>query len=81
MEAEIYVRALLSLAFVIGLIFGCLAVYKKFFMGRSSVTGKEKRMQVIENLYLDRQRRLVIVKKDDEEITILISPTGDTVVK
>lgn len=81
METDIYIRAVLSLAFVVGLIFGCLAIYKKFFMGKNSFGSKEKRMHLVETLYLDRQNRVVIIKKDDEEITILISPQGSSVIK
>ena len=81
MEVDIYVRAVLSLVFVVGLILGCLALYKKFFMGKISVNGREKRMQLVENLYLDRQNRIVIVKKDDAELTILISPQGSQIIK
>lgn len=81
MEIEYAIRALLSLIFVAGLIFGCAAVYKKFFMGKSSVTKKDRRMEVQEYLYLDRSRKLVIVKKDGEELTILLGQNNETVIK
>ena len=81
MEISILIRAVLSLVFVVGLMLGCLALYKKFFLGKSPVTGKAKRMQVLEYLYLDRQRRMVIIKKDDEEITILLGQNTETVIK
>ena len=81
MEIESIIRAVLSLVFVAGLIFGCAAIYKRFFMGKSSVVKKDRRMEVVEYLYLDRTRRIVIVKKDGEELTILLGQNGETVLK
>lgn len=81
MEIEVIIRAIVSLVFVIGLMLGVLAVYKRFFLEKNVISGREKRMQVLEYLYLDRHRKLVIVKKDEEEITILIGAESEQIIK
>lgn len=82
MEAELFFRALLSLLFVVGIIFGAFAVYKKFFLEKNLLAkGKPKRLKILENLYLDRNRKIVIIEKDGKEITILLGTNSETIIK
>lgn len=82
METALLLRAFLSLIFVVGVIFGSFAVYKKFFMDKNLLTkGKPKRLKVIEHLYIDRNRKIVIIEKDQKEIAILLGQNSETILK
>lgn len=86
MENQDVISALLSLIFVISLIGLCAFVGKRFLVDRNFGIGtksinKVRRLQTIEHLPLDARRRLVLVEKDGkEEILLLLSATGETVI-
>lgn len=84
-----YVRFLLALLFVLGLI-GLLAfVLRRFGMGvvrvspayRSKGRSAERRLAVIEVASVDARRRLVLVRRDDTEHLILLGQTSDLLVE
>jgi len=82
MDGELLLRAVLSLIFVVGIIFGSFAIYKRYFMDKNLLAkGRAKRMKVLEYLYLDRNRKLVIVEKDGVEMTILLGQNSELVIK
>jgi len=79
-----YLRFILALVFVIALI-GVLAVLTRrlgfgFPVGVSKSTG-ERRIEVVEIAPLDARRKLVLVRRDDVEHLLVVSPTTELVVE
>lgn len=81
MEEISYLRIILALAFVLALI-GLLGwILRRWESGRlAKGLAGARRMQVVEQLYLDAKRRLVLVRHDDAEYLLLLGPQGETVV-
>jgi flagellar protein FliO/FliZ len=84
-----YVRFLLALLFVLGLI-GLLAfVLRRFGMGAVRISpgyrarGRvmERRLAVVEVVSVDARRRLVLVRRDDTEHLILLGQTSDLLIE
>jgi len=82
MDAGIdYLRVAMALLFVIGLIFFSALLVKKTGLDRRLGGGKGAgRLKIVETLYLDPRHRLVIVRQDDREHTILLGGAGDTLI-
>jgi flagellar protein FliO/FliZ len=83
MDYDIFLRFLVALIFVLGLI-GLLAWAARRFGigGRVAVRpGRRRRMTIVEATALDAKRRLVLVRRDDVEHMILLGPTVDLVVE
>ncbi len=84
MEYGDYLRFLLALIFVIGLI-GLLALAaRRMGFGYPTTAfkgGRKKRLSVVEITPLDGRRRLVLVRRDDTEHLIMLSPTRETVIE
>lgn len=79
-ESEIYLRFLLSLGTVLGLIIVCAWALKAF---RDRSWGwprgtASKRLEIVETLVLDPKRRLMVVRKDREEYFLLLGANGET---
>jgi flagellar protein FliO/FliZ len=76
-ESFIYLKTILALIFVIGLIFLFAAVVKKTGLDKklSGNLGGAKRLSVVETMYLDPKRRIVIVKCDNKEHVLLLGAT------
>lgn len=81
-EPFTYLRAVIALAFVIGLIFLCAAAVKKTGLDKKLTgnIGGTKRLTVVETMYLDPKRRVVIVKCDDKEHVLLLG-TSDLLIE
>jgi len=84
MSMDGYLRFFLALIFVIALI-GVLAVLTRrlgfgFPAGASKSAG-ERRIEVVEIAPLDARRKLVLVRRDDVEHLLVISPTTELVVE
>lgn len=83
MEFEDYFRFILALVLVVGLI-GLVAWGARRFglAGRlPALTGKTRRLSVIEATMLDPRHRLVLVRRDDTEHLILLGQSGDLLVE
>jgi flagellar protein FliO/FliZ len=77
-----YLRFAAALIFVLALIGA--AVYALRAFGLVSLVQRrpnDRRLSVVESLLLDARRRLVIVRRDDKEHLILLSPSGETLVE
>jgi flagellar protein FliO/FliZ len=77
-EIESYARFVLALAAVLGLI-GLLAFAARRFglmPGAVAGGGKGRRLGVVEAMPLDGKRRLVLIRRDEREHLIMLSP-GD----
>jgi flagellar protein FliO/FliZ len=78
MDAWEWVRAFFGLLFVLALIGACAYGARRLGMLQSGpIAGGKRRMGVSESLFLDPRRRVVIVRVDEEEHVILLSPFGD----
>ena len=84
MEAMDYFRFLLALVFVLGLI-GVLATLARRaglgFPAAAIKPGGKRRLSVVEVTAVDGRRRMVLVRRDDVEHLLLISPTSETVIE
>jgi flagellar protein FliO/FliZ len=73
-----YLRVPLALLFVVGLIFLSSAALRKTGLDKRIIGNKgAARMSVVETLYLDPRRRLVIVREGENEHVLLLSAAGD----
>lgn len=84
MEPEGYLRFVLALVFVLALI-GLLAVIARrlgvgFPAGAIKSAG-DRRIGVVEVSPLDSRRKLVLVRRDDVEHLLVLSPTEETVIE
>lgn len=80
-ETQIYFNSIIGLCFVIGLIFLCAYIARKY--GVHAATGRQAagRIAVVASRSLDVKNRLVLIRKDDKEHLILISPQGVQVIE
>lgn len=79
MEAVDFSRFFLSLAFVVALIWGLSALLKRFGLDKRlrGATGQAGRLQVVDVLYMDPKRKLVLARVDQQEYLLMV--TGDAV--
>ena len=84
MEALDYFRFLLALVFVLGLI-GVLATFARRtglgFPATAIKPAGRRRLSVVEVTAVDGRRRMVLVRRDDVEHLLLISPTSEMVIE
>lgn len=87
MDLDGYIRFLLALLFVLGLI-GLLAwLVRKLGIGGKVVAagtgGRSKgaRLGVVEAATLDGRRKLVLIRRDDREHLVILGADGETVVE
>lgn len=81
METANYIQAFAALVFVIALIGLSAVVYRRFVLDKNFLKGgKPRRLQIEEQIYLDAKRKLVIVKKDETEILILLGANSESVI-
>lgn len=80
-EWEGVVRAIGSLAFVLLLIVLCALLVRKFSLDKYWGVAQRsvRRIKLMETLYLDPRTRVFIVRVDNQEHSILLSPTGSVV--
>jgi flagellar protein FliO/FliZ len=78
-----YLRFMLALAFVLGLILGAALLAKRFGLGNQApmrLRG-QKRLAIVESMALDTKHRLVLVRRDQTEHLIVVGATSDLVVE
>ena len=85
MELGDYFRFFIALIFVIGLI-ALLALMARrgglgFPMKAMRPGGAGRRVEVLEVTPLDGRRRLVLIRRDDVEHLVIVSPTSELVVE
>ncbi|WP_142847859.1 flagellar biosynthetic protein FliO [Telmatospirillum sp. J64-1] len=82
MDLDTYMRFMLALVFVLGLITVAAWAARRFGMGpRLAGGGKRKRLALVETMMIDGKRRLVLVRRDDKEHLLLIGGGNDVVVE
>ena len=75
MEWSDYSRFFLSLALVVALIWGVAFLLKRFGIDKRlrGATGQAGRLQVVDVLYLDPKRKIMLVRVDTREYLLLVS--------
>ncbi|MBC8337899.1 MAG: flagellar biosynthetic protein FliO [Rhodospirillales bacterium] len=84
MEFSEYLRFFLALVFVIGLIGAAAAMARRMGFGFPSQAIKKstnRRLAVVEAAPLDGRRRMVLIRRDDTEHLLVLSPNGETVIE
>lgn len=82
METADYIRFVLAFAAVIGLILLMWAGLRRFGpSGTGLMTGRERRLAIVEVLPIDTRRRLVLIRRDGTEHLVMISQTGESVIE
>jgi len=78
-----YVRALLALVFVAGLIFLFAGIAKKTGLDKrlAGNKGGTRRLEVMETLYLDPKHRMVLVRCGTREHLLLVGTAGDLLIE
>lgn len=74
-----WARSLFALVATLALLLGVAWGARRLGMLRPGQEG-ERRLRISESLMLDPRRRLVIVRCDEREHVLLLSPAGDLVV-
>lgn len=77
MDWTYWLRAAAGLAATLALIGGLALLARRMGMLQAPLPGGKRRMGVVESLFLDPRRRVVIVRVDDCEHVLLLSPFGD----
>jgi flagellar protein FliO/FliZ len=76
-----YLRFVAALIFVLALIgAGAYAMRALGFVQAGVRRANDKRLSIVESMLLDARRRLVIVRRDNKEYLLLLSPTGETLI-
>ena len=83
MEIESYLRFLLALIFVLGLIGAAALLARRVFVGARFMpkAGKTSRLSVEEVLPIDARRRLLLVRRDRQEHLILLGASQDLLIE
>ncbi|MDH3739829.1 MAG: flagellar biosynthetic protein FliO [Alphaproteobacteria bacterium] len=74
-------RFVLSFVVVIGLLGGLAWILRRYGTGRITAAAGKGRLGVVEVSVVDAKRRLVLLRRDDVEHLILLSPTSETVIE
>ena len=77
-----YMKFLMALVFVLGLIWGLTLAAKHFGLGNRGPVkrGSSKRLSIVETMALDAKRRVVIVRMDDSEHFLLLGQSGEQII-
>jgi flagellar protein FliO/FliZ len=73
----VWLQAFFSLLFVLALIGAAAYGARRLGMLQAPAARGKRRMNVVESLFLDARRRVVIVRVDEEDHVLLLSPFGD----
>ncbi len=79
MDFNIYLRFMLALILVLGLIGGLTWAARRFGFGGQLTpnAGKSPRLSVVEVRTLDSRRKLVLLRRDGSEHLVLLGPNQD----
>jgi len=83
MEFTTYLRFVLVIVLVIGLILGLAWLLKRFGLmgGMHSPMGRKRRLGIVEAASLDARHRVVLVRRDDVEHLLLVGPNTSQVIE
>ena len=72
-----WARAVFALIATLALIGIAAYAARRFGMVRAGANAGPRRLKLVESLMLDPRRRLVVVRFDDRDHLLLLSPEGD----
>ena len=81
METLDYLRFLAALVVVVGLIAGAAWAARRFGLAPRVTGDGAGRLAVVAVQAIDTRRKLVLVRRDDREHLMVISPTTETVIE
>ena len=83
MEIETYLRFLVILALVLGLIALCAWVARRFGLGGAlaATKGGTTRLAIVEVKVIDPRRKLVLLRRDEKEHLVLLGPNQDLLIE
>ena len=81
MEASVYIRFVLALILVLGLIMGLAWVLKRVGFGAGGPIMRRRRLRIVESANVDGRHRVVLVRRDDVEHVLLVGPNTSQVVE
>ena len=76
-----YLRFVMALIFVLGLMGGFYLILKRFNLGGIQAMSAKRRLRIVETVMLDARHRAVILQCDDKQHLVILSPSGETVVE
>ena len=76
-----YGRFVAALLFVLGLIALTAWLARRFRLGPGGLPSAARRLAVLEALPLDARRKLVLIRRDETEHLLLLSPEGSRLVE
>ena len=78
-ETVSYLKFLLALLFVLGLIGGLSIIAKRAGLGNRGpiVKGNSKRLSIVETMALDPKRRVVLIRCDNSEHLLLLGSNSE----
>lgn len=80
MDPTEYLRFAAALIFVLALIgAGAFALRAFGFLSAGQRRQGDRRLSITESLLVDARRRVVLIRRDDREYLVLLSPHGDTI--
>ena len=83
MDFGTYLRFVVVLILVIGLILGLAWVMKRFGLSGAfqGSLGRKRRLGIVESAALDGRHRVVLVRRDDVEHLLLVGPNTSQVIE
>ena len=85
MDFDGYLRFVLALIFVLGLIGLFALLLRRYGPGATGMlarrSGQGRRLQIVEVAVLDARRRLVLVKRDQQEHLILLGASSELLIE
>lgn len=83
MEAWAILRTLGALVVVLGLLAGALWAVRRFDLRLPGAVGGThgRRLELVERLGIDQRRSAVLLRRDDQEHLIIVSPEGHLLVE
>ncbi len=81
MDLQTIIQFLLALLLVL-VMMGGLALILRFVGGvRHMPLNKDKRLKIVESLTIDHKRRIVLLRRDNQEHLIALGPNSETVIE
>lgn len=78
-----FVKFIVALCFVLGLMFGLAAIMKRIDEKRHGglLSQSKRRLRIVESIALDSKRRLMLIRRDNQEHLIILGTNGETTVE
>jgi flagellar protein FliO/FliZ len=81
MDVLDFARYFAALLLVLGLVGAAALATRKFGVPGLTRPAKSRRIHIVETLMLSPRQRIAIIRRDDVEHLVMITPTGATVIE